>query len=94
MRQGHVLRLWHACGPGAWRRASLGALLLPLTGGTRAYSERVDNHVENIDPLILDSVHAVRDRFGPDGLRALIAEAEAEIAQAESAMDKLESSPE
>jgi hypothetical protein len=54
----------------------------------------VDNHVENVDPLILDSVHAVRDRFGPEGLRSLIAEAEAEIAQAESAMEKLEPSPE
>jgi hypothetical protein len=50
--------------------------------------------VEPIDPLILDSVHQVRDRFGPDGLRALIAEAEAEIAQAESVMDELESSAE
>jgi hypothetical protein len=50
--------------------------------------------VDPIDPLILDSVHQVRDRFGPDGLRALIAEAEAEIAQAESAMDELETTAE
>ncbi len=50
--------------------------------------------VEHIDPLILDSVHRVRDRFGPDGLRALIAEAKAEIAKAESVMDELESTPE
>ena len=38
------------------------------------------------EALILDSVHRVRDRFGPDGLRALIAEVLPEFQEPE-AMD-------
>ncbi|MGH3448307.1 MAG: hypothetical protein ACRDQA_14005 [Nocardioidaceae bacterium] len=45
-----------------------------------------ENH---IDPIILDSVRHVRDRFGVGGLRELIDEAQRELGEAEAALDGL-----
>jgi hypothetical protein len=37
------------------------------------------------DPLVIDAVERVRDRFGPEGLRSLVELAQREIARAERA---------
>ncbi|HET7387120.1 MAG TPA: hypothetical protein VFJ19_10715 [Nocardioidaceae bacterium] len=49
----------------------------------------VSEHTENIDPVIVDLVHHISNRFGVQGLNDLIALARAELARAESALEEL-----
>lgn len=45
----------------------------------------LDPLTPDIDPMVLDAVNSVRDRFGAEGLRDLIARATAELGRVEQA---------
>lgn len=45
--------------------------------------------VGDVDPVILDAVTLVRDRFGADGLRDLVLLSQQEILRVEAAMSEL-----
>lgn len=47
---------------------------------------------DGVDPIIIDAVDNVRNRFGAAGLRQLIAIAQVELADTESALQELKDS--
>ena len=50
---------------------------------------RVDPTTPEVDPLVIDTVNRVRDRFGAEGLRDLIALATSELGRVEKAEREL-----